>query len=139
MKVSTLTGSVLAIASVVFVVLLSGVGSDAFTNDPPAVNPYASGPGTTAPAPEAGTNPDAADPAALVAAEDLYGRRCAGCHGGDRQGGSGPALKPGSPSAAKPPAELREVIVNGKGGMPAWESRLTPGEIDALVTLITSG
>ena len=131
MKVSTFTGWVLALASVVFVVLLTGVGSDAFTNDPPAVSPYAAEAATT-------TVPDQ-DQTVLTAAADLYGRRCAACHGADRQGGSGPALQPGSSAAAKAPEEVRAVIANGKGGMPAWQNRLTTGEIDGLVLLITGG
>jgi len=116
MKVSRSNGWVLALAAAVLVVVLAVIGFGLLGGDSPPAD-SASG-----------------DPAA-----DLYQRRCAACHGGDLQGGSGPALQPGSPAAARARDELRNTIANGRGGMPAFGDRLTPEEIDGLVLLITGG
>jgi mono/diheme cytochrome c family protein len=47
----------------------------------------------------------------------LYATHCAGCHGASGQGGSGPSLRDEVPDASD--AELRDIIVNGDGSMPA--------------------
>lgn len=36
----------------------------------------------------------------------------------------------------RPSAELRAVIENGRGGMPAWRNRLKPDEIDAVLAYV---
>ena len=130
MKVSTITGWVLSIAAVAFVVLLTGVGSKAFTDDPPAVSPYAAGgsaPGTTV----------ASGDAALVAAgQDVYASSCARCHGFDLSGGTGPAIGAGSNAATLSTGELTGVITEGRGRMPSWGSRLDVEEIAAVVAYL---
>ncbi|HUW01122.1 MAG TPA: cytochrome c [Acidimicrobiales bacterium] len=65
--------------------------------------------------------------------QDLYGRRCAGCHGADGQGSVGPRLGGGAAIENFPdPADQATVIRNGRGGMPSFSS-LSDEEIDALV------
>lgn len=98
------------VAAVVFVIAL-------FANEP-ADPPSASG----------------ADPTTEVAdGADLYGRRCAGCHGSDGGGSVGPALGGGAAVANFPdPADQATVIRNGRGGMPGFSS-LSDAEIDAVV------
>jgi mono/diheme cytochrome c family protein len=100
-----------AVAILVFVVLL-------FTNSP--------------------TSPPASPPEAVAAAgldgADLYGQRCAGCHGGDGSGGIGPRLAGGRVVTKFPdPANQIAVVTNGRGGMPAFGSRLSGDEIEAIV------
>jgi mono/diheme cytochrome c family protein len=97
---------------VVFVVLL-------FANDP--------------------TPPPAAHPEAVAAAGGvdgaaIFGRSCAGCHGGDGSGGIGPRLAGGRVVADFPdPQDQIAVVTNGRGGMPAFGERLGPEEIAAVV------
>ncbi len=69
----------------------------------------------------------------LVLGQDVYGRRCAGCHGGNGQGSVGPRLGGGAAEANFPdPADQAAVIVNGRGGMPGF-SNLSDEEVDAVV------
>lgn len=49
-------------------------------------------------------------------ADTLYARKCANCHGGDLQGGFGPALDRIGEQLSK--EEILSVIENGQGGMP---------------------
>lgn len=49
--------------------------------------------------------------------ETLYAATCAGCHGGDGSGGTGPALTEKVPDLDD--CELDDVIMNGGGDMPA--------------------
>ncbi|GMB09110.1 cytochrome c551 [Thermolongibacillus altinsuensis] len=50
------------------------------------------------------------------AAEDIYKKSCAGCHGQNLEGGAGPALdKVGSKYSQD---EIKNIIANGRGGMP---------------------
>jgi mono/diheme cytochrome c family protein len=100
------------VAVVVTVVLL-------FTNDP--------------------TRPPAASAQAIQAAAGidggaLYGRNCAGCHGGDGSGGIGPRLSNGRVVARFPNAAAQIAVVSGgRGGMPAFSGRLSDAEIAAIV------
>lgn len=49
--------------------------------------------------------------------EELFQAKCASCHGGNLEGGVGPNLtQVGSRYSAE---EIQEIIVNGKGAMPA--------------------
>ncbi len=69
----------------------------------------------------------------LVVGQDVYGRRCAGCHGGDGQGSVGPQLGGGAAIAAFPdPADQATVVREGRRGMPGF-SNLSAEEIDAVV------
>ena len=103
-------------AVVVFVVLL-------FTNDPTA---------PPAAAPAAAATADSAAASAIDAAA-LYGRRCAGCHGGDGSGGIGPRLAGRVVAAYPDPAAQIVVVTDGRGGMPAFGGSLSAEEIAAVV------
>ncbi len=90
-----------------------------FINDPTSPPPQ--------PAEAAAANPG-------IDAAAVYGRSCAGCHGGDGSGGIGPGLSGGRVVAAFPdPADQVVVIAEGRGGMPGFAGRLTDEEIVALV------
>lgn len=84
------------------------------------------------------TSPVEITPAA-VSAKELFGTRCAACHGANRQGipGLAPALTPES-LAALSDTEIRDVILNGRPGttMPPFKATFSPEEIDALLQLI---
>jgi cytochrome c551 len=71
-----------------------------------------------------------------IDAASIYASRCAGCHGADRSGRNGPALLP--ERLTKDPEAYKAIITNGSGPMPAWGSRLSADEIDALVGYILS-
>ncbi len=71
-----------------------------------------------------------------IDAAGIYASRCAGCHGADRSGRNGPALLP--ENLTKDPADYTAIITDGSGPMPAWGSRLSAEEINALVDFILS-
>jgi cytochrome c551 len=71
-----------------------------------------------------------------IDAAAIYSSRCAGCHGADRSGRNGPALLP--ENLTKDPADYTTIITDGSGPMPAWGSRLSAEEINALVNFILS-
>ncbi|HEY8524584.1 MAG TPA: cytochrome c [Acidimicrobiales bacterium] len=66
----------------------------------------------------------------------IYQASCAGCHGAEGEGGVGPSLR--GIGEHHSVAHLIEVITNGRGGMPAWEGRLTPAEIEAVATYVST-
>jgi outer membrane protein assembly factor BamB/mono/diheme cytochrome c family protein len=72
---------------------------------------------------------------ASVGAE-VYAANCATCHGADGGGGQGPELADGAANGAYTQAEMVELVTNGKDAMPAWEGRLSPAEIDAVVDYV---
>lgn len=55
--------------------------------------------------------------AAAATPEELYKQSCIGCHGDQYQGGVGPALKGVGDKLSQD--EIKEVITNGRGSMPA--------------------
>lgn len=63
----------------------------------------------------------------------VFSQHCSGCHGSDGGGGSGPKLTGAVVTKYPNAADERAVVVNGRGGMPAWDRFLTPAEIDAVV------
>lgn len=71
------------------------------------------------------------------AAEALYQRHCAACHGAQRLGGIGPALLPQNLSRLRKKAAL-EVIGQGRPltQMPAFSGQLDDAELDALADFI---
>lgn len=90
----------------------------------------------------AGVAPARAAPAEVAddpATRALYAAHCAVCHGGDRLGGTGPALLPGNLGRLKPD-QAREVIARGRPAtqMPGFASSLSAAEIDAIVALVYS-
>lgn len=104
--------AIVAVAVVIMVVLL-------FTNSP-----------TAPPA----ASPEVVEAAGGIDGAALYGQRCAGCHGGDGSGGIGPRLSGGRVLAQFPdPAAQIAVVTDGRGGMPAFGSRLSGEEIAAVV------
>ena len=81
-----------------------------------------------------------AEPAMSAAAPDsgaAYLQHCAGCHGSERHGFTGPALLPESLSRLRPEAAL-EVIRRGRRAtqMPAYEGILDAATIEGLARLI---
>ena len=76
-----------------------------------------------------------------VAASELYGSKCAACHGANRQGtpGFAPALTQDS-LAKLSDTEIRNIISDGRPGtaMPPFKTSLSTEEIDALLQFIKS-
>ncbi|MBI4282984.1 MAG: c-type cytochrome [Chloroflexi bacterium] len=83
--------------------------------------------------------PPVGTPPAAVSAKDLFGTKCAACHGANREGipGFAPALTQDS-LAKLSDSETKDVISNGRPGtaMPAFKGALSPEELDALLQLI---
>jgi len=72
--------------------------------------------------------------------EELFGQRCAGCHGDDGEGRSGPRLAGGAVVTRFPDvADQIAVVRGGRGGMPSFGSRLTDAEIEAVVAYTRDG
>ena len=67
----------------------------------------------------------------------IYKNNCAKCHGKTAEGRrfAGPSLASDKTKAASED-ELREMITNGKGRMPKFGGKLTPEEINTLVSQI---
>jgi mono/diheme cytochrome c family protein len=81
--------------------------------------------------------PAGGDPAkgATVFAQD-----CAGCHGGNAQGGSvGPTLV-SAEMKAQSDDFFRQTILNGRAGtaMPAWQGRLSAQDIEDVIAYLRS-
>jgi mono/diheme cytochrome c family protein len=70
--------------------------------------------------------------------EQLYRQSCASCHGGDGQGGVGPQLA-GVVEEKYTPTEHTELVLSGKGAMPAFGSTLGDDEIAAIVAYERTG
>jgi mono/diheme cytochrome c family protein len=68
----------------------------------------------------------------------IYAARCSGCHGGAGQGLSAPALAGRVAEVYPEIADQIAVVANGRGGMPAFGSRLTAEELDAVVEFTRS-
>jgi mono/diheme cytochrome c family protein len=75
-------------------------------------------------------------PAPDAGGDEIYGLLCARCHGAELQGGVGPGLGVGSPSAGRPDEYLLTVITRGQGGMPAFGNTLSEDQILRLVAFI---
>ena len=70
----------------------------------------------------------------LELGEAVFRKNCASCHGRTGSGGMGPKLADGAVVDRYPdPSEHRDVVVDGRGAMPAWGDRLSDDEIDAVV------
>lgn len=69
--------------------------------------------------------------AEIVTGHDVFGDRCARCHGTDGGGGIGPPLIDVDRRLSDD--EQREIIRNGRRTMPRFDSVLTDEEIDAVV------
>lgn len=74
---------------------------------------------------------------AEMSVSEFYAANCASCHGGNRQGGVGPALVPSR--LAEDDEFYFKVIANGRSGtsMPAWsELGLSDADIVSLVAFL---
>ncbi len=70
----------------------------------------------------------------LVLGEQIWSKSCAACHGSQGQGGLGTKLNEGSVLANFPSFEAEvKIVAEGEGGMPRFDGRLTPEQIDAVV------
>ncbi len=67
--------------------------------------------------------------------EKVFTANCAACHQANGKGvpGAFPALD-GSPVVAGPKADQIHLVLNGKGGMPAWKATLSDTDIAAAIT-----
>ncbi len=63
----------------------------------------------------------------------IFAARCSGCHGAQGQGLSGPQLAGRVVERFPDPAAEAAIIANGGNGMPAFGSRLTAEELNAVV------
>ena len=63
----------------------------------------------------------------------IFAARCSGCHGAQGQGLSGPQLAGVVAERFPDPADQAAVVANGRNGMPAFGTRLTPEELAAVV------
>jgi mono/diheme cytochrome c family protein len=85
------------------------------------------------PAPPAGgsaTEARPGSPPATATGSELFAQRCSGCHGPTGQGATATAL---TGAAREEESELRAIITNGKGKMPAFGTQLSAEQIDLLV------
>ena len=88
---------------------------------------------------DSGAGDNASDGPADVGAV-VYSDNCASCHGSDGGGSIGPALADGLVVDAYPDiADQIVVITEGRGGMPPFDSRLTPEEITAVAEYTREG
>lgn len=63
-----------------------------------------------------------------AAGESIFADNCAGCHGADGSGGTGPDL-----TGESDVAEMTSYVTDGEGGMPAFGETLTEQEIADVV------
>jgi len=64
----------------------------------------------------------------------LYATTCAGCHGSDGGGGTGPQLSDGAVVEKFPSVDDQIAFVtDGQDGMPSFGGQLSPAEIRAVV------
>lgn len=70
------------------------------------------------------------------AAKLIYTNSCLACHGDELQGVVGPALS--TIGAALTKEEIYQVISEGRGGMPAFESQLSEDELITLTTWLAA-
>jgi mono/diheme cytochrome c family protein len=77
---------------------------------------------------------DQANDPQLVLGEQVYKDNCARCHGNAGGGGAGPKLADGRVARDFPnPEDQANVVRNGRGSMPAWKSKLSEEQIQAVV------
>lgn len=92
-------------------------------------------------APPAGVVPFG-EPRAAQAADKLFLYHCAACHGNNGSGQSYVAAYEGMPAVGnlttinKTPEELKLSLLQGRGAMPAFHSRINEAEADALIQYI---
>ena len=67
--------------------------------------------------------------------EDIYKSSCIACHGDAYQGGVGPALKGVGDHLSKD--EIKNVIQNGRGGMPPQSGVVPAEKLDAMADWVS--
>lgn len=72
-------------------------------------------------------------PADDARGEEIYVQLCSRCHGDDLEGGIGPPLGAGSPSAEADDEYLRFTVENGRGRMPSFSSSLDDDQLERLI------
>jgi cytochrome c551 len=119
----------LAAALAVALVACGGSSTDAASTAPaPAATTAA--PAETA-TPTAESTPGGPSSGEVAA---LFADNCATCHGADGSGGSAPPID-GEDNVDK----VRSQIETGGDGMPAFSSKLPPGQIEALARYVAGG
>jgi mono/diheme cytochrome c family protein len=79
-------------------------------------------------------SPKAASSAGNGSGAAIFDSQCARCHGANGEGGIGPKLDGGAVTRAFRTADEELVVVTyGRRGMPAFEKRLSPEQLRAVV------
>jgi len=79
-------------------------------------------------------SPTTASSAGNAQGAAIFDSQCARCHGANGEGGSGPKLNGGAVTRAfQNVDEELEVVTYGRGGMPAFDTRLSPEQLRAVV------
>ncbi len=87
----------------------------------------------------AGTVTYGEEPPATGSGAELFTWHCTHCHGSQGNGQSYTAQYPGMPAVGnlqtteRPAAELRQIIQDGRGAMPAFRNRLRTADIEVLL------
>ncbi len=108
----------LAVVMAATVVACGGTTTDDATSAAPVATPSET----------ASLSAPGADQAAVLFADD-----CAGCHGADGSGGSGPDLRGEDDLAG-----VKSQIESGGGPMPAFSGQLSPDQIEALTQYVVT-
>jgi len=84
-----------------------------------------------------------ASPSGTAGAVDgaaIFDSQCATCHGSKGQGGVGPKLSGGAVTSDFEDAQAEIVVVSGgRDGMPAFQNRLSPEQLQAVVDFTRAG
>jgi cytochrome c551 len=123
----------LALAVVLAAALVACGGSGDSATSTASASPAAAAPTSAAPEPSA-TQADVPGGPSNAELAQLYADNCSGCHGADGSGGSAPSIL-GEDDLDK----VTTQIENGGGPMPAFSSRLQPGQIAALAQYVVDG
>ena len=78
--------------------------------------------------------PDGEPDPELVVGRDVWSQSCSRCHGNDGGGGSGPKLSDGKATETfSDPADMGQLVLDGKGAMPSFSGKLSESEVAAVV------
>lgn len=114
-------------------------------------SPPTPAPATTAPTPVAPASPSPADPSAgapaspspagqggqTAQAESVYkAANCLVCHGVDLGGVSAPNLQ--KVGSRYKEGDIKNIVLNGRGGMPAYKGKLSEDEIQSLAAWLAA-
>ncbi len=73
----------------------------------------------------------------MEAAQQLYDKNCASCHGAEGGGGIGPSLKDKKYKYGRSLDAITESIANGRpGGMPAFGNQFSQKQIESLAAFV---